>query len=121
MADSDPKPPISDITGEPLPAWAVEAVEALERVERLMAEGKCIDCEADIEHAVQDGRCMYAKPCGHRIGQGDARQFTRGLLKRRGQLIKLDPAEFPAPAQKYKPSSYRRGDVANAIERRKAR
>jgi hypothetical protein len=47
----------------------------LEKVKR----GECTTCGAKIDRASQAGSCIYAEPCGHRIGQGDAKQYNRGL------------------------------------------
>jgi hypothetical protein len=33
-----------------------------------MAEGKCGHCGAEIQERVQQGHCVYAQPCGHRLG-----------------------------------------------------
>ena len=35
-----------------------------------LANDKCPHCGAIIEKKDQDGRCVYAKPCGHRLYQG---------------------------------------------------
>lgn len=37
--------------------------------------GICNTCGAEIESETQVGLCVYAKPCGHRIGQGKARNL----------------------------------------------
>lgn len=41
--------------------------------------GECGACGARIERAQQVGRCVYAQPCGHRIGQGDAADVNKAL------------------------------------------
>lgn len=44
-------------------------IEGLARMSR--GEQKtCLHCEAPIEELEQDGRCVYAKPCGCRQYQG---------------------------------------------------
>lgn len=44
-------------------------IKALERI----ATGYCPHCCVDIEKEETVGRCVYIKPCGHRLGQGKAR------------------------------------------------
>jgi hypothetical protein len=61
-------------------AW-LAALEAKER------RGECVDCGNPIEHAVQIGACMYARPCGCRIGQGNAREFNAVLVSRRNVSV----------------------------------
>ncbi len=34
-----------------------------------LAEGRCPSCRAVVEKREQVGRCQYARPCGHRLGQ----------------------------------------------------
>ena len=35
-----------------------------------MAEGFCPSCDQKVEQRRKVGRCFYAEPCGHRLGQG---------------------------------------------------
>ncbi len=37
-----------------------------------LAAGNCPHCGAKVERRKQVGPCVYAKPCGHRLGQGRA-------------------------------------------------
>jgi hypothetical protein len=65
---------------------AAEVKERDERVAELLKrldEGRCGQCGADVDHYEQAGRCVYAKPCGHRGGQGDAKVMNRSLAKMR--------------------------------------
>ena len=41
--------------------------------------GECTDCGQKITAVRQVGSCVYADPCGHRIGQGDARAVRKAL------------------------------------------
>jgi hypothetical protein len=38
-----------------------------------LARGLCPHCHTKIEEERQVGRCVYARPCGHRLYQGKAR------------------------------------------------
>ena len=42
-----------------------------------LAQRQCPTCKGRIEDLTQDGRCAYAHPCGHRVGQGDAKAMLR--------------------------------------------
>jgi hypothetical protein len=44
-------------------------------------QGICATCHVKADDFVQVGPCIYAKPCGHRVGQGDAAQHKRALAK----------------------------------------
>jgi hypothetical protein len=50
-----------------------EAIRLLEAVLALRDAGICPQCRGPIEREVQRGRCVYAEPCGCRLGQGVAR------------------------------------------------
>lgn len=41
--------------------------------------GECAECGAKVASVEQVGRCVYARPCGHRIGQGDAKQVAKSF------------------------------------------
>lgn len=56
-------------------AWAARIEEALARTKR----GECSDCGTKVTAVRQVGRCVYAEPCGHRVGQGDAKQVAKVL------------------------------------------
>lgn len=47
-----------------------ESEEAAERWRRNLAENRCPHCGTSIDRKVQVGRCVYARPCGHRLYQG---------------------------------------------------
>jgi len=56
------------------------AVQALmQRFRDRSARGECTDCGAKIAEVRQVGRCVYAEPCGHRVGQGDADRVRKAL------------------------------------------
>lgn len=40
-----------------------------------LANGLCPHCHAKVEQETQVGRCVYAKPCGHRLYQGKAKSL----------------------------------------------
>jgi len=48
---------------------------------RLHDKGKCMLCDERIVEADQIEQVMYAKPCGHRNGIGDAAAYNRVLKK----------------------------------------
>lgn len=47
----------------------VRIMAAVEKFEADLASGKCPHCGAAIEATKVAGRCEYAEPCGHRLGQ----------------------------------------------------
>ena len=56
-------------------------VTMLERV----ADGTvCVTCGADVRLFEQAGRSYYARPCGHRQGQGSASFFNVKIAAKRG-------------------------------------
>jgi hypothetical protein len=42
----------------------------MEEFARRMENGLCFVCGEKVSAVEQVGRCIYAKPCGHRQGQG---------------------------------------------------
>lgn len=57
-------------TPEEVEAEEAEIREALAQALSEMAEGICTTCHTKIKHYDQVGRCVYARPCGHRQYQG---------------------------------------------------
>lgn len=55
----------------------LELEKTLLRFEGVLDVGRCLHCRTQIEEAFQVGRCVYARPCGHRQGQGNAKAFNR--------------------------------------------
>jgi len=51
--------------------------EMLVKFRKRMKEGICNDCDTKIQGVKQVGPCVYAEPCGHRIGQGDAEKMRK--------------------------------------------
>ncbi len=51
----------------------------------------CPDCDAKIEEQVQAGRCVYAKPCGHRLFQGKAQKKPRNVNDEPEEYCGCDP------------------------------
>lgn len=66
-------------TPEQVDAELAEVNARLAEMDELIAGHRCLQCREKIERAKQAGSCMYAEPCGHRIGQGDAATFNREL------------------------------------------
>jgi uncharacterized protein (DUF983 family) len=56
------------------------AAEALVRI----ASGRCPHCGAVPERTRQVGRSVVAEPCGHRMFQGYAKDWTAAVGRRRG-------------------------------------
>lgn len=59
-------------TDEEARAEAKEMDEAIEKFLGRLKDGLCPHCGKNVEKRVQVGPCVYAEPCGHRIGQGKA-------------------------------------------------
>jgi len=47
--------------------------------------GVCTVCKASPSAWEQSGSCIYAVPCGHRVGQGDAKKYAAGVLEERAK------------------------------------
>jgi hypothetical protein len=47
-------------------------------LEEMVAGVTCPHCHVAIEEKMQVGRCVYAKPCGHRLYQGTLPKKERG-------------------------------------------
>lgn len=63
--------PCLRLAGEPAarttcPQRVLMTDEALAKIEA----GRCHVCDAMVTSRERVGRCLYARPCGHRIGQG---------------------------------------------------
>lgn len=56
-----------------------EVAEAARAYLTALAEGKCPTCGAVVQEEEQVGRCVYARPCGHRLYQGKAPQEPKKL------------------------------------------
>ena len=56
-------------TPEQIEQWEREILAVTERMVKDAAEGRCIHCHEPIDVREHVGRCVYAKPCGHRQGQ----------------------------------------------------
>lgn len=56
-------------TPEEVAAFEAEVNAAVEQSLARAARGECHHCGAPVEAKIREGRCLYAKPCGHRIGQ----------------------------------------------------
>lgn len=53
----------------------IEADEWEETIEKFLGrlkDGDCPHCGVKVTKRIQVGPCVYAEPCGHRIGQGKA-------------------------------------------------
>lgn len=59
-------------TAEEVAAFEVETRAVVDEALAKIARGECHWCGAKVERRRQIGRCQYAEPCGHRIGQVDA-------------------------------------------------
>lgn len=50
-----------------------------------MRQGVCLACGIESTDWEQVGRCIYAVPCGHRAGQGDAERYKAGVIEARAK------------------------------------
>lgn len=66
-------------TKEEIAAWDAKVEARLKEIADRHERGLCADCGAKITRARQVGRCAYAEPCGHRIGQGSADAINKRL------------------------------------------
>ena len=70
-----------------LPLTDDQVAEACRQIEIFLAchaAGICPHCKTPIEREVQRGPCVYAEPCGCRLGPGVARS-TEELERARGE------------------------------------
>jgi hypothetical protein len=58
-----------EMTPAEVAAEDAEIEAAVARMEQALAAGNCPHCLAPIERRQVVGRCAYARPCGHRLGQ----------------------------------------------------
>lgn len=58
------------------------AIAAFLRKTNLGICGTCDDRSTDWK---QHDRCIYSVPCGHRVGQGDAKKYKAGVLEARAK------------------------------------
>jgi hypothetical protein len=57
-----------------------EVGQAMRAYFEAIKSGRCPHCRQSIEQEEQRGRCVYARPCGHRLFQGKARKAAaRGI------------------------------------------
>lgn len=66
-------------TAEEIAADEAAMQARLNELEANAKAGLCNDCRTKITAVEQVGRCVYAKPCGHRIGQGDAKRVAKAM------------------------------------------
>lgn len=62
------------LTEEQAKVKAAEREAHLRIFHQKIADGICTACDQKVERQRQVGRCVYAEPCGHRIGQGRAQR-----------------------------------------------
>lgn len=67
---------------EALCAERDRAIEATLSKGRL---GICATCDDVSTDWTQSGPCIYSVPCGHRVGQGNARKYKAGVLEARAK------------------------------------
>lgn len=56
-------------TDEELTAWEAQIQAAFDAACERTRQGLCPSCGAQVERRTMVGRCAYAEPCGHRLGQ----------------------------------------------------
>ncbi len=72
-------PSFREPTAEEIAADEAEFKAAMDRMRDNAAKGLCNTCGVKTTSVRQAGHCVYANPCGHRIGQGDAEQVARAM------------------------------------------
>lgn len=55
------------------------------------------ECGSEATDWEQSGPCIYSIPCGHRVGQGNAKQYKAGVLKARAE--RSEPATTEGKAE----------------------
>lgn len=69
-------------TQEERDARTASTLAAAEQHCRKLAHGHCPTCNTLIGEFRQEGCCVYAEPCGHRIGQGNAARMEASVAGR---------------------------------------
>lgn len=67
----------SPYTAEEAEQIVTEGDRAVEKFLADLAAGNCPHCGVKVEEQTQVGPCVYAKPCGHRLGQGKAKKVMK--------------------------------------------
>lgn len=67
---------------EVIEAKREEALQAFLRKGQL---GICATCDTESTDWYQNGACIYSRPCGHRVGQGNAKDYKMGVLAARAR------------------------------------
>ena len=52
--------------------YAIQREAGVQQFLERLASGQCPHCGVPVERRIQVGRCVYAEPCSHRLGQGKA-------------------------------------------------
>jgi len=71
------------LTQEELDAIDAEINAAVAQAMERLAFGLCIECGQPVERMQQVGRSIYAQPCGHRNGQGNAKEWQKRQNERK--------------------------------------
>ena len=66
-------------TDAEIKADADEFAAALEAMRERQSRGECSECGTKVSAVRQGGRCVYASPCGHRLGQGNAERVAESM------------------------------------------
>lgn len=66
-------------TQEELDAVEAEFTKRWDEMTAKAARGECNTCGVKATAVRQVGRCVYAEPCGHRIGQGNASDVAKSM------------------------------------------
>lgn len=72
-------PSYRDPTPEEIAADEAAWNKRLDEMRDNARKGLCNACGVKTTSVRQVGRCVYADPCGHRIGQGDAKQVAKAM------------------------------------------
>lgn len=66
-----------------------EIEQSIEQFLGRMRRHEC-ECGKSVDNYKQVGHCVYREPCGHRLGQGDAKVLNKSLAEYRTALAPAD-------------------------------
>ena len=72
-------PQFREPTAEEIAADEAAFQAALDRMRERTRNGECNECGTKVAALRQVGHCVYADPCGHRQGQGDASAMRKAM------------------------------------------
>lgn len=73
------------------PEQIAEAKHKIELRNKRISAGLCPHCADPVATLAQEGRCIYAEPCGHRVGQGHAITLAQHIEAKTGGWVDIEP------------------------------